>query len=143
MEKTHMHKIYMIKKIAVVASLMVLGLATSVSAHHAVNAQFDVDKEGTITGTLAKLDNVQPHSFWYFIVKKPNGVTEKWSLEGPSPGNLRRSGIRMKEDMTVGKEFTVWYNTARDNSSTGYIRGVMVNGKRVNMQADYTTPDGK
>jgi hypothetical protein len=41
-----MHKIYMIKKIAVVASLMVLGLATSVSAHHAVNAQFDVDKEG-------------------------------------------------------------------------------------------------
>ena len=125
------------------AVLMALGLATAASAHHAVNAQFDIDKEAQITGTLAKLDNVQPHSFWYFIVKKPGGAVEKWSLEGPSPGTLRRSGIRMKEDMTVGKEFTVWYNTARDNSTTGYIRGVMVNGMRVNMQADYTTPDGK
>ena len=133
------------KKFAILgaAGLMALGLATAASAHHAVNAQFDIDKEGTITGALAKLDNVQPHSFWYFLVKKPDGTVAKYSLEGPSPGNLRRSGLKMKEDMTVGKTFTVFYNTSRDGSNTGYVRGVMVNGKRVNLQADYTTPDSK
>ena len=133
------------KKIAIIgaAGLMALGLATSVSAHHAVNAQFDVDKEGTFTGTLARLDNVQPHSFWYFVVKKPNGVVQKWSLEGPSPGNLRRSGLKIKDDMKVGKSFTVFFNTARDGSNTGYIRGVTVAGKRVNLQADYAAPGEK
>ena len=133
------------KKIMMIgaASLMALGLATSVSAHHAVNAQFDVDKEGSFTGTLAKLDNVQPHSYWYFIVNKPGGKVEKWSLEGPSPGNLRRSGLKMKEDVKVGKQFTVYFNTSRDGSTTGYIRGVTVAGKRVNLQADYVTADAK
>ena len=133
------------KKIAILgaATLMALGLATSVSAHHAVNAQFDVDREGTITGTLAKLDNVQPHSYWYFVVRKPDGNVEKWALEGPSPGNLRRSGLKIKDDMKVGKQFTVFYNVSRDGSHTGYIRGVTVGGKRVNLQADYATPDAK
>ena len=133
------------KKIMIIgaASLMALGLATAATAHHAVNAQFDIDKEGTFTGTLARLDNVQPHSFWYFVVQRPGGKVEKWSLEGPSPGNLRRSGLKMKEDMKVGKQFTVFFNTARDGSTTGYIRGVTVAGKRVNLQADYTTPDAK
>jgi len=125
------------------ASLVALGLASAASAHHAVNAQFDVDKEGSFTGTLAKLDNVQPHSYWYFIVNKPGGKVEKWSLEGPSPGNLRRSGLKMKEDVKVGKQFTVYFNTSRDGSTTGYIRGVTVAGKRVNLQADYVTADAK
>ena len=109
-------------------------------AHHAVNAQFDVDKEGTFTGTLARLDNVQPHSFWYFVVKKPDGTVQKWSLEGPSPGNLRRSGLKMKEDIQPGKQFTIFYNPPRDHSNTGYVRGVVVDGKRVNLQADYSAP---
>ena len=126
-----------------IAGLMALGLTTAASAHHAVNAQFDVDKEGKFTGTLAKIDNIQPHSYWYFIVQKPGGIVEKWSLEGPSPGNLRRSGLKMKDDITVGSVFTVYYNVSRDGSTTGYIRGVDVAGKRVNLQADYTTPDGK
>ena len=135
----------MTKKLAAVgaAALMGLGLVTAASAHHAVNAQFDIDKEAQITGTLAKLDNVQPHSFWYFVVKNPNGTTTKYRLEGPSPGNLRRSGLKMKDDMTPGKDFTVWFNTSRDGSPTGYVRGVLVSGKRVNLQADYTTPDAK
>lgn len=122
------------------AGLMTLSLGSAAWAHHAVNAQFDVDKEGAITGALARIDNVQPHSFWYFLVKKPDGSVQKYSLEGPSPGNLRRSGLRIKQDMTVGKTFTVFYNTSRDGSNTGYIRAVMVDGKRVNLQADYTAP---
>ena len=129
------------RNIAAAAAALALGFAGAASAHHAVNAQFDVDKEGTFTGTLAKLDNVQPHSFWYFLVTKPDGSTQKWSLEGPSPGNLRRSGLKVKEDIVVGKTFTIFYNQPRDGSSTGYVRGIVVNGKRVNLQADYSTPD--
>ena len=64
------------------AALMGLGLVTAASAHHAVNAQFDIDKEAQITGTLAKLDTVQPHSFWYFVVKNPNGTPLVWAMIG-------------------------------------------------------------
>lgn len=120
------------------AGVIALVLGSTASAHHAVNAQFDVDREGTITGTLARLDNVQPHSFWYFVVNN-NGKTERWALEGPSPGNLRRSGLKMKQDVTVGKQFKVYFNTARDGSTTGYIRGVDIGGRRVNLQPDYVT----
>ncbi len=119
---------------------MALSLASAASAHHAVNAQFDVDKEGSFTGTLAKLDNIQPHTYWYFFVQRPGGKIEKWSLEGPSPGNLLRAGLKMKEDIKPGKKFTVYYNVSRDGSTTGFIRGVDVNGKRVTLIADYTTP---
>ena len=129
------------KLIAAVSALVLTAVGGSAFAHHAVNAVFDVDKEGSFTGTLAKMDNVQPHSFWYFIVQKPGGKVDKWVLEGPSPGNLRRSGLKMKEDVKVGKQFTVFYNTSRDASNTGYIRGVVVQGKRVSLQADYATPN--
>lgn len=129
-----------IKKILIAgaAGAIALGLGSAAWSHHAVNAQFDVNKEGSLTGTLARLDNVQPHSFWYFVVNN-NGKVEKWSLEGPSPTLLRRSGLQMKRDMVVGRQFKVYFNTARDGSTTGYIRGVDVAGKRVNLQADYVT----
>ena len=130
-------------KIDAAVAILALSLTGTASAHHAVNAAFDVDKEGSFTGTLAKLDNVQPHSFWYFVVKKPDGATQKMSLEGPSPGNLRRAGLKIKEDIVPGKAFTVYFNTPRDGSNTGYIRGIVVAGKRVNLQADYSTPDAK
>ena len=125
------------------ATAAALGLATAALAHHAVNAQFDIDKEKSITGTMAKLDNVQPHSYWYFIVPAAGGAPAKWAIEGPSPGNLRRAGLRMKEDVQVGKPFTVFFNPSRDGSNTGYLRGVVVGGKRVNLTPDYITPPAK
>ena len=130
------------RKILILSAAFVatLGVATAALAHHAVNAQFDIDKEKSITGTMAKLDNVQPHSYWYFIVQKPGAAPEKWAIEGPSPGNLRRAGLRMKEDVQVGKSFTVYFNPSRDGSRTGYLRGVSVAGKRVNLTPDYITP---
>ena len=40
-----------------------LGAATPVLAHHSANAEFDTQKQMTITGVLTKLEVVNPHSW--------------------------------------------------------------------------------
>jgi len=123
--------------IATSAGLVALVLASAASSHHAVNAQFDVaGPEGTFSGTLSQISNVQPHSYWYFMVQKPNGLPVKWSLEGPSPGNLRRSGLNVKLGIKVGSTYKVYYNVARDGSSTGYIKAIDVDGKRLSLTGE-------
>ena len=61
----------MVKKIviAAAAALALLMIGAPARAHHSANAEFDTQKEFTITGTLTKLENVNPHSWWYVDVR--------------------------------------------------------------------------
>ena len=56
----------MVKRIVIAsaAALALLMIGAPVRAHHSANAEFDTQKEFTITGTLTKLENVNPHSWW-------------------------------------------------------------------------------
>jgi hypothetical protein len=120
-----------------IASAVAL-LASQSSAHHAISPQFDVQREARFTGALTKLDGGQPHTFWAFAVRRPDGQVETWNLEGPSPTVLRRAGVRLRTDFKVGQTITVYYNPARDGSPTGYIRAATVNGRRISLRPAYT-----
>ena len=61
-------------------------------AHHSANAEFDTQKEFTISGTLTKLENVNPHSWWYVDVKGADGKVTTWNMELTSPNTIRRQG---------------------------------------------------
>ena len=80
-----------------IAALAGIGLAvgyvSAADAHHAVNAQFDVTKSVVITGTLVKVDWQNPHAWFWFDVKKPDGTTERWGTETVGPNGLRRIGL--------------------------------------------------
>jgi len=55
--------------IASAAAVALLMIGAPARAHHSANAEFDTQKEFTITGTLTKLENVNPHSWWYVDVR--------------------------------------------------------------------------
>jgi Family of unknown function (DUF6152) len=95
-------------------------------AHHAVNAQFDPGRDLTMAGVLAKFDNRNPHAYWTF--KDPMTGSD-WRFESSSPATLRRSGIKLKEDINVGTTYTLLYSPSRDGSHNGLLKGMSINGK--------------
>ena len=113
------------------AAAAALAFAAPALAHHAVNAQFDVSKEVELTGRLAEVHNINPHSRWVMNVTNAQGQVEKWTFEGASPAVLRRSGIRVRDDMKVGNTYTFHFNPPRANQKMGYLRAMTINGRKV------------
>ena len=75
----------------------VLGLlfaAMPVLAHHSAAAQYDMEKEVTITGVLVKVEWQNPHNFYYIDMKGANGEVILWALEGAPPSKLIRAGVQ-------------------------------------------------
>src|SRR5215471_18954032 len=70
--------------VVVAAALTLLTIGRPALAHHSANAEFDTTKHFTLTGTLTKLEIVNPHSWWYLDVKNADGSVTHWRLESIS-----------------------------------------------------------
>ena|SRR5215831_9510353 len=116
-------------KIASIACLATL-LATGAFGHHAVNAQFDVTKNVTLTGELTKVEIINPHSYIHFNVKGPGSKVTAWSIETGAPGALKRAGFSMRDELKVGQTYKFVICPSRNGSPTGLMSGI-------------TLPDGK
>ena len=82
-------------------------LATSpVAAHHAFGGEFDSNRPVLLKGPIVKVEWVNPHTWIHMEVKKPDGTTEVWMIEGGSPNSLLRQGIT-KNSLPVGTEIIV------------------------------------
>ena len=55
------------------ACLMGLIFAVAASAHHSVQSQFDIHKTVTVSGTVSKIEWINPHSYLTLNVKDANG----------------------------------------------------------------------
>ena len=98
-----------------VAVFGLLAIAAAVSAHHSVTAEFEPNKEFTVTGVLTKMLWVNPHVYWFVDVKDEGGRVETWSFEGNPPGMYHRAGVR-KDDWKIGEEITVTAVSAKDGT---------------------------
>lgn len=106
--------------------------AVPAGAHHSANAEFDTQKELTITGVLTKLENVNPHSWWYLNVKEPDGKVTTWRLESNSPAGLIRLGVKVKTEVKVGDTYSFRISPAwkdPDGEKLGWMRAFTMNGK--------------
>src|SRR5277367_2893739 len=101
--------------IACAASVAMVAVGAPAFAHHAANAQFDLNKEIVVEGTLDEVEDINPHSYWHFTTA--DGT--KWSFEGASPAGLKRFGIKPKTDIVKGAKFTVYAAPARNGSNNG------------------------
>lgn len=99
------------------------------TAHHSANAQFDVNKQFTLTGVLTKLENVNPHSWWHLNVKGADGQITQWKLESLSPSGLIRQGVKAKQDIKVGDTYSFRVYPAWKDPTMGYMKAIILNGK--------------
>jgi hypothetical protein len=98
--------------------IALVGLATATiptSAHHAFDAEFDKNSPVELRGVVTKMEWVNPHSWLHISVKKSDGTTEDWMLEGGTPNTLFRRGIT-KDSIRVGVEVFAKGFQARDGS---------------------------
>jgi hypothetical protein len=106
-----------------------LSSAAPVWAHHAFAAEFDAKKEIHLTGTVTRVEWINPHAWIHIEVKSPDGKVNEWSIEAGTPNTLFRRGFT-KDSLKVGTEIVVEGYQAKDGSNTG-------NGR------DVTLPDGR
>src|SRR2546425_13284948 len=97
MEQRHgtMRRIATLRAAAV--GLMLLSAASPVVAHHAFTAEFAGDKPITVSGTIMKLEWINPHAWLWLDVKGEDGKVVSWSFEMGSPNMLLRRGWRIDD----------------------------------------------
>jgi hypothetical protein len=85
----------------VVALSLALVTATTAIAHHSVPGQFYMSKPMVLSGTISKIDWVNPHIYIYLDVKDDKGEVTTWSLSGPPTAMMRRAGLT--KETVMGK----------------------------------------
>src|SRR5437660_2948112 len=99
-----------------VLSVGLLSAAVPVLAHHAVSAEFDRNKPITFTGTVKKVDWMNPHIYTHIEAKDANGKTVVYQVEGGAPNSLFRSGWR-PDTLKIGETVTVTGSRAKSEAS--------------------------
>lgn len=107
--------------------------AGSVWAHHSVQAQFDIHKTVSITGTVARVEWINPHSYLTVNVKDADGKIQKWAFELGGAGALRRAGMSRADrgGLKPGDQVTATALPARDGSNSGFLQELKVADGRV------------
>jgi hypothetical protein len=96
--------------------------AGSLTAHHSTTAVFDTGKKVTITGTLTKVDWVNPHIVILVDAKGTGGAVDNWKLESNPPSWFRRVSVgRSDFAKGIGQTVTVEANPAKDGTMYGYM----------------------
>ena len=114
-------------------SILALVCAGPVFAHHSVQAQFDIHKTFTVSGTVAKVEWINPHSYLTINVKDADGKIQKWAFELGGPGALRRAGMSREDrgGLKPGDEVTASGLAAKDGSTTGFLQELKLADGRV------------
>ena len=105
---------------------VILAAPLSVYAHHSTTAEFDVQHRMTVSGTLTKVDWVNPHIVVFIDAKDPKGAAgagnAAWKFESNPPAWFRRVGVsRADFAKAIGQTVTVEGNRAKDGSLYGYL----------------------
>src|ERR1051325_3370080 len=85
-------------------------------AHHAVSAEFDRNKPITFTGTVKKVDWMNPHIYTHIETKDASGKTVVYQVEGGAPNSLFRNGWR-PDSLKVGETVSVTGSRAKSEAS--------------------------
>ena len=110
----------------VVAAFALFAGAPSIVAHHSFSAEFDASKPFKLSGTVTKVEWMNPHTFFYIDVKdEKTGKVTNWAMEMGSPNGLMRQGWT-RNTMKIGDVVTVEGSLAKDGSPTGNARAVVL-----------------
>jgi DNA/RNA endonuclease YhcR with UshA esterase domain len=107
-----------------------LGVATVPAlAHHSFAAEYDSAKPVTLTGTVTKVEWMNPHARFYIDVKDESGKVTNWEFELGSPNGLMRRGWT-RNSLKEGDVITVNGSLAKDGSKLANARTVKLSDGR-------------
>lgn len=106
-----------------ITAVLALGIAPAASTHHAFASEFDVDRPVALTGTVTRVELINPHSWIHIEVVDESGESAVWMIEGGSPNSLLRRGIT-KASVPVGAELTIEGYQARDGTHRAVGRSI-------------------
>ena len=107
------------------AALIALIATGSLWAHHSTTAVFDMGKKVQVTGTLNRVEWINPHISIYVDAKGEHGGNDSWHFEGSPPAWFRRVGVN-KNDIArfQGQMITVEAVRAKDGTLYGYLQKI-------------------
>lgn len=120
------------RSLAILAVAGLLAAALPAAAHHALAAQYDMDKPIEITGTLNKMEFINPHSMLHLDVKNGDGSVTTWVFQTTNAGTLRQRGLARSGpgSLQPGATYTVKGFAARNGNSMGVLRVLVFPDKR-------------
>lgn len=108
------------------AAGMLIG-ARPTLAHHALAAEYDLNRSITVTGTVTKVDWENPHVRLYLNTNgSRTAEVMHWELEMASPNLLYLNGLKI-DSLRIGDQVTVSAHPARDGSNLGYAQKISHN----------------
>ena len=76
-------------------------------AHHSFAAEYEADKPVTVSGTVTKVEWLNPHIYVTLDVKGEDGKVAPWRFEGYPPNMLVRQGWKRDVNLKPGMPITV------------------------------------
>src|ERR1700751_2276006 len=114
-----------------VTGLGLLATAARMIAHPSFPAEYDNAKPVDLTGTVTKVEWMNPHARFYLDVKDNAGKVTNWEFELGSPNGLMRQGWT-RNSMKNGDVVSVQGSLAKDGSNLANARTVKLSdGKRL------------
>ena len=110
------------KRAVLIAGVGLLLVPGAVLAHHALQAQFDVQRTITLTGAVTGMDWRNPHVRLYLEVKDES-KTVNWELYMGSPNQQIMNGWKI-DTYRRGDHVSADAYPARDGSSVGFAKTV-------------------
>jgi hypothetical protein len=121
------------------ALAVVIAMTPWAMAHHGFGT-FLMNEDVTITGTVTRLDFVNPHSWLHLDVTQPDGKVVAVRCEMRSATTLRRSGWS-PDLFPVGKKITITGSPDRDDPYSCYVSTVIFDdGSRIDRYGQLTAP---
>ena len=121
------------KRLTSARALSCLVFAGCAFAHHAVQAQFDLDKPVTVTGIVTRMEWINPHSYLSLDAKGADGKVHHWAFEMAGPGGLRKAGLSRSDRGGIKSGDTVIVDAvlAKDGTDSGLIKDIKMPDGRV------------